>query len=84
MNEVVITAGDKFQQVGQFATRRPDGTFDPAVPLFALARDANKRNERTGRSMAEEITSTDVTKLFAEKFKIYAESMEAGAVGDGL
>jgi len=64
---------ESYVQVGQTALRSPSGEILPAVPLFILARDAGVRNEVTGRTLAEELAITDITKLFAEKYKQYKE-----------
>lgn len=66
---------EEYVQVGVFATRRPNGDFDPAVPLFILKRDAGEVNEVTGRTIAEEVTLTDVAKIFADKHKQYVQGL---------
>lgn len=69
-----------YQQVGQFALRSPGGEFLPAVPLFALKKDAGEINPQTGRSVGEEIALTDVTKLFAGAHRQYVHGNKKAGV----
>lgn len=68
---------ENYIQVGTFALRSPSGEFLPSVPLFIQAKDAGQVNERTGLTVAEEIALTEVGKVFADKFKQYAEGVKA-------
>jgi|GEM_PF-890224 len=65
----------QYVQVGSFALRAPNGDFLPSVPLYMQAEDAGGVNARTGLTMAEEVALTDVTKVFADKFKQYKEGV---------
>ena len=81
---------EKYIQAGQMALRTPSGEFLPAVPLFIREQDAGAKGEVTGLTVAEELLTMDVAKVFADKFKQYADSQkpkkrgrpkkEAGAV----
>lgn len=63
-----------FVQVGMIALRSPDGAFLPGTPIY---KDV-PTNER-GRTLREEEALTDITKLFAQKFKAYKDGCrEAG------
>ncbi len=64
---------ERFIQVGTFALRSPNGEFLPSVPLFIKEADAGGKSERTGLTVAEEIALIDVGKVFADKFKQYAD-----------
>lgn len=68
---------DGYVQVGSFALRSPNGEFLPSVPLYIQVKDAGGVNERTGLTIAEEIALTDVGKVFADKFKQYADGTKA-------
>lgn len=74
---------DSYVQVGNMALRSPSGEYLPAVPLFIKGRDAKAKNETTGLSIAEEIALTDVTKLFAEKFRQYEKGTNKKTAGAG-
>ncbi|MCL1786662.1 MAG: hypothetical protein FWG38_01640 [Defluviitaleaceae bacterium] len=70
---------EKYVQVGSFALRNPKGEFLPSVPLFIRKTDAGQVNEATGRTVAEEITMADVSKIFADKHRQYVQGLaEAG------
>lgn len=60
-------------QIGVAALRSPKGDFLPAVPLFIKAEDAGEINPSTGRTVQEDLALNDVAKVFADKFKAYAE-----------
>ncbi len=67
---------ERFIQVGTFALRSPKGEFLPSVPLFIKAEDAGGVNEKTGLTIAEEISLINVGKVFADKFKQYTDGVK--------
>jgi len=75
---------ETYVQVGQVALRSPSGEFLPAVPLFIREQDAGGRSEITGLTVAEELLNVDVSKVFADKFKQYAETVTCTARGCGF
>ena len=64
---------EKMVQIGVTALRSPTGDFLPSVPLYITAEDAGEINKHTGRTVGEDLALTDVAKVFADKFKTYAE-----------
>lgn len=64
---------EKLVQIGVAALRSPSGDFLPSIPLYITAEDAGEINPTTGRTVQEDLALTDVAKVFADKFKIYAE-----------
>jgi DNA-directed RNA polymerase subunit RPC12/RpoP len=64
---------ENYIQVGQTALRSPSGEFLPAVPLFIRGEDAGGKSEISGLTVAEELLSISVSKVFADKFKQYVE-----------
>lgn len=64
---------ERMVQIGVSALRSPSGDFLPSVPIFITEEDAGEINPHTGRTVAEDLALTDVAKVFADKFKQYAE-----------
>lgn len=64
---------EKMVQVGVTALRSPSGEFLPSIPIYIRAEDAGEINPHTGRTVAEDVALGDVAKVFADKFKQYAE-----------
>lgn len=64
---------EKMVQIGVTALRSPSGEFLPSIPLYIKEEDAGKINPATGRTVQEDLALTDVAKVFADKFKVYAE-----------
>lgn len=60
-------------QIGVTALRSPAGEFLPSIPIYIKAEDAGEINKSTGRPVEEELALTDVAKVFADKFKQYAD-----------
>jgi len=74
MGEKVLYA----RQAGITALRAPDGTFLPAVPLYALTTDIEEMYEKTGRNIEDELMDFSVvTKHLAFKFAEYVEADKA-------
>jgi len=67
---------EKYIQTGQMSLRSPDGEFLPAVPLFIREADAGGKSEITGLTVAEELLNIDVARVFADKFKQYADNQK--------
>ena len=61
-----------FVQVGMMAMRDKDGNFLPSTPLYAEIADEEMTAD--GITKTEERALADVAKLFAEKFKAYADA----------
>lgn len=61
-------------QIGVTALRSPSGDFLPSVPIYIKAEDAGAINPTTGRTMQEDLALGDVAKVFADKFKQYADA----------
>lgn len=64
---------EKMVQIGVTALRSPSGEFLPSIPIYIKAEDAGEINPATGRTVQEDLALTDVAKVFADKFKVYAE-----------
>lgn len=64
---------ERMVQIGVTALRSPSGEFLPSIPLYIKEEDAGEINKHTGRTVAEDLALTDVAKVFADKFKQYAE-----------
>lgn len=64
---------ERMVQIGVTALRSPSGEFLPSVPLYIKEEDAGEINPHTGRTVQEDLALTDVAKVFADKFKQYAE-----------
>lgn len=64
---------ERMIQIGVTALRSPSGDFLPSIPLYIKEEDAGEINKRTGRTVAEDLALTDVAKVFADKFKQYAD-----------
>lgn len=64
---------EKMVQIGVTALRDPSGGFLPSVPLFIREEDAGKINPATGRPVQEDLVLDDIAKIFADKFKQYAD-----------
>ena len=64
---------EKMVQIGIAALRDSSGGFLPSVPLFIREEDAGEINPTTGRTVQEDLALDDVAKIFADKFKQYAD-----------
>lgn len=64
---------ERMVQIGVASLRSPSGAFLPSIPLYIKEEDAGEINPHTGRTVQEDLALTDVAKVFADKFKQYAE-----------
>jgi len=64
---------ERMVQIGVAALRSPSGEFLPSIPLYIKEEDAGEINPDTGRTVQEDLALTDVAKVFADKFKQYAD-----------
>lgn len=67
---------ERMVQIGTAGLRSPTGEIVHNLPLYITEKDAGTINTHTGRTVAEDVALGDVAKIFADKFKQYADGQK--------
>ena len=70
----------EFIQVGSYASRKLDSSFERPVPIYIKARHAGQQNEVSGRTIEDELNNIDVIKLLEDRFKQYVDGCKKAGI----